>query len=134
MASTAGDSAHIVSHPSGGSKWAVSMTKRSVEGPTATGQLDRFQTPWRSLGIGAGAVGAPAAISYLHPAFGWILVGSEVATFMIVLAAALFGTSTISERAFRLLRWLANRPEPAAPSSPESSTASGAGQDGPAAS
>jgi len=91
------------------------MSRRPVDGEGAASKLDRSQLPWRSMQIGATAVGAPAAISCSHPAFGLVLASSEAATILIVLAAALFGTSTISERAFRLLRWFADRPEPAAP-------------------
>jgi hypothetical protein len=35
---------------------------------------------------------------------------------MTVFAVALFGSKTLSERAFRLLRWFGNRAEPPAPS------------------
>ena len=34
---------------------------------------------------------------------------------LIVVGTALFGSQTLSERAFRLLRWTGNRPDPAAP-------------------
>ncbi|MEV1001421.1 hypothetical protein [Nonomuraea sp. NPDC050202] len=39
----------------------------------------------------------------------------EASVAVVVVAAALFGSDVISERAFRLLRWLSNRPEPEAP-------------------
>jgi len=34
---------------------------------------------------------------------------------LMVIAVALFGSKAISERAFRLLRWFGNRPEPPTP-------------------
>ena len=34
---------------------------------------------------------------------------------LTVIAVALFGSQALSERAFRLLRWFGNRPEPPAP-------------------
>jgi hypothetical protein len=40
-------------------------------------------------------------------------VGLVVA--LTVIAVALFGSQALSERAFRLLRWFGNRPEPPAP-------------------
>jgi hypothetical protein len=96
-------------------------------------QVEPAQAPWRPLGIGAGAVAVPTVISYVHSVFGLVLASGEALTIALLLAAALFGTSTISERAFRLLRWLANRPEPAAP--PRlTSPSSDAGPDDPSAS
>ena len=44
---------------------------------------------------------------------------------MIVIATALFGSATTSDRAFRLLRWFANRPEPKVP--PAAVTGAGRG-------
>jgi len=70
----------------------------------------------RPLGLGAGVIGAPTAVYFVYPTVGLILGACELSIFMIVLVTALFGTSTLSERAFRLLRWLADRPEYAAPS------------------
>jgi hypothetical protein len=34
---------------------------------------------------------------------------------LTVIAVALFGSKALSERAFRLLRWFGNHPEPPAP-------------------
>jgi hypothetical protein len=45
----------------------------------------------------------------------------QAITLMVIFGAALFGTETVSSRAFRLLRWLAGRPEPTAPPSGTSS-------------
>jgi hypothetical protein len=43
------------------------------------------------------------------------LVAVELLVVLVVMGAALFGSQEISERAFRLLRWVSNRPEPEAP-------------------
>jgi hypothetical protein len=47
---------------------------------------------------------------------GQVLAVAEAATLLLIVAAALLGSPTISERAFRLLRRMADRPEPPAPS------------------
>jgi hypothetical protein len=39
----------------------------------------------------------------------------EIMVALMVIAVALFGSKTLSERGFRLLRWFGNRPEPPAP-------------------
>ena len=40
---------------------------------------------------------------------------AELVVALTVVITALFGSQALSERAFRLLRWIANRPEPACP-------------------
>jgi hypothetical protein len=69
----------------------------------------------RSVGLGLGAIGAPAFSASLDPILGQMLVMAEVGALLVVVFAALFATRHISERAFRLLRWCSNRPEPPAP-------------------
>lgn len=81
----------------------------------------RSLMPRRALAAGCGAVGVPAAVGWLHPLLGQALAMIEVAIIVSVLTSALFGSSVISERAFRLLRWSANRPEPPAPTPPQNS-------------
>ncbi|MEO3810820.1 hypothetical protein ABGB17_17615 [Sphaerisporangium sp. B11E5] len=66
----------------------------------------------RALGFGAAGLGGPALAWLAHPLMGAVLVGAESCLALTVAAAALFGSEVISERAFRLLRWIANRPEP----------------------
>lgn len=70
--------------------------------------------PWRALGLGSSAVGGIAA-GYSHPLVGLVIVSCVTAAAIITIATALFGSATTSDRAFRLLRWLVNRPEPKAP-------------------
>lgn len=70
------------------------------------------------IGVGAGAVGEGVA-GYLHPVLGEALAAADIivplAIGLILLTAILRGSRETCERVFRLLRWLANRPEPPAP-------------------
>jgi hypothetical protein len=93
------------------------MTGRQVKKTEAASQVDHFQAPWRSVGIGVGAIGTPVVTTCLHPVLGLIVFAALAVTLAIIFGAALFGTPTISDRAFRLLRWLAGQPEPTAPPS-----------------
>jgi hypothetical protein len=61
------------------------------------------------------SMGAPAGLLVLRPVLGAVLAGIELAVVLVILGCALFGSDVLSERAFRLLRWFANRPEPPAP-------------------
>ena len=88
--------------------------------------------PWRALGLCSPAVGGIAAVYDPHPLAGLVIVIGGVsvaviviATAVIVIATALFGSATTSDRAFRLLRWFANRPEPKVP--PAAVTGAGRG-------
>jgi hypothetical protein len=75
--------------------------------------------PWRALVVGAGILGGESAAVFARPALGEVLVAVDVigplVIALILLAAILRGSDRTVERAFRLLRWAVNRPEPAAP-------------------
>jgi hypothetical protein len=77
---------------------------------------------WRAAGAGAGFIGTEGIAGYLHPALGAVLAAADVIApvtiALILLAAILSGSKETVERVFRLLRWLANRPEPPAPAPP----------------
>jgi hypothetical protein len=75
----------------------------------------RKMLPWRPIGAVATSIGAPAGIGLLHPILGAAVFLVELALSVMILSTALFGTREYSERAFRLLRWIADRPEPEAP-------------------
>jgi hypothetical protein len=77
----------------------------------------REHPPWRPISVGLSSLGIPAGIGILHPVLGEALIVIEIAVALTIIGAALFGNETLSERAFRLLRWLGNRPEPPSPSS-----------------
>jgi hypothetical protein len=51
----------------------------------------------------------------LNPLLGEVIAITEIVVALTVIGVALFGSQALSERAFRLLRWFGNRPEPPAP-------------------
>jgi hypothetical protein len=69
--------------------------------------------------VAAGSLGAEAAAGYSHPALGAVLAVADVIVpaviAMILLIAILRGSTETCDRVFRLLRWVAGRPEPPAP-------------------
>ncbi|RBQ16525.1 hypothetical protein DP939_29855 [Spongiactinospora rosea] len=69
----------------------------------------------RVAGTGAAVLGAPAAAWLADPRLGVLVSGAGLALVVIIALAALFGSHRISERAFRLLRWITGRAEPRAP-------------------
>ncbi|MGV9600709.1 hypothetical protein ACWDR1_29005 [Streptosporangium sandarakinum] len=68
--------------------------------------------PGRAAVLTTVAAAVPAAGWAVHPALSTVLAGVEAAVGLTVVATALFGSDRLSERAFRLLRWIADRPEP----------------------
>lgn len=77
--------------------------------------LVREQVPWRSVAASVTALGTPAGIGVLHPMLGEIVAITELVVALTIIGTALFGSTALSDRAFRLLRWIGNRPEPPAP-------------------
>ena len=51
----------------------------------------------------------------IHPFIGVGMAIVELAVALTIIGTALFGSQELSERAFRLLRWIANQPEPPTP-------------------
>lgn len=84
-------------------------TRTSATRPRKTSLLPR------SVGLGLGAVGAPTFSAFLDPILGQMLAVAEISTLLVIVFTALFATQHISERAFRLLRWCGDRPEPPCP-------------------
>lgn len=80
----------------------------------APGQPGRGRVVWRSAAVGAASVGVPLGTGLFHPLLAEVISGVEAVVALTVIAVALFGSQTLSERAFRLLRWFSNRPEPPA--------------------
>jgi hypothetical protein len=76
------------------------------------------RVPWRTAGIGLTSLGAPIGIGVADPLLGQIAIAIELAVALTIIGTALFGNQALSERAFRLLRWIANRPEPPGPAAP----------------
>jgi hypothetical protein len=84
--------------------------------------MERAQMPiprhvsWRSVGAGVASIGTPLGVAMVDPLLGELMAVMEfVVLLLIVPGTALFGSQILSERAFRLLRWLGNRPEPPGP-------------------
>jgi hypothetical protein len=84
----------------------------------ASGKL-RAQHRISRPGAVAAFLSAEGAAGYLHPALGEALAAADVIipaiVLLVLLAAILRGSTETCDRAFRLLRWIANRPEPPAP-------------------
>jgi hypothetical protein len=96
-------------------------TPPSAPGPgqeSATGQGRAGHVSWRTVGIGLTSLATPAGIWIASPVFGEIVAGTELAVMLTIIGTALFGSQELSERAFRLLRWIGNRPEPPGPAAP----------------
>src|SRR5712691_6481196 len=91
--------------------------------PTTTRRTDTRQAApppaRRVLGASAGVLGGEGLAAYLDPALGEALAAADVivplAIALVLLIAILRGSGQTCERAFRLLRWIANRAEPPAP-------------------
>jgi hypothetical protein len=75
----------------------------------------RDHVSWRSAATGIASLVTPIGIGVLHPVLGEVVAVIEVVAVLTIIGTALFGSQALSERAFRLLRWIGNRPEPAAP-------------------
>jgi hypothetical protein len=81
--------------------------------------------PWRPVAASLTALGTPVGIGLIYPMLGEIVAIIELVVALTIIGTALFGSPDLSNRAFRLLRWIGNRPEPPGPE------ASGAGGGGP---
>jgi hypothetical protein len=73
----------------------------------------RERRPRGSLTVGIAVLGTPVGIGVFHLIFGEVIVITELSVVLTITVTALFGSLALSERAFRLLRWIGNRPEPA---------------------
>lgn len=69
------------------------------------------------MGVGVASLGTPVGIGVLHPVLGEALAVIELVVVLAIIGTALFGSLALSERAFRLLRWIGNRSEPPGPTS-----------------
>ena len=73
------------------------------------------RVPWRPIGTSIATLGIPAALTAVNPTLAEASAVTELAVALTIIGTALFGSFVLSERAFRLLRWIGNRPEPPAP-------------------
>ena len=67
---------------------------------------------WRLIGPVVASSVAPVAVGVLHPLLGGMVALSVIAVAVTIIGTALFGSSELSKRAFRLMCWFGNRPEP----------------------
>ena len=81
-------------------------------------QHKALSPPWRLVGTGIASLGTPVGIGVVHPLLGGFLIAIEMVVALTVVGTALFGSQALSERAFRLLRWVVGRPEPPGPAAP----------------
>lgn len=77
---------------------------------------------WRFGAAGGGFAVLQGTTSYMHPSIGIALAITDIsvplAAAVVLVVAILSGSDQTCERVFRLLRWIANRPEPSAPEHP----------------
>jgi hypothetical protein len=83
-------------------------TDRSV--PMVRGRVAR-----RSVAASVTTLGILASVGVLNPMLGEIAVIIGLLVALTIIGTAQFGSPDLSDRAFRLLRWIGNRPEPPAP-------------------
>ena len=76
------------------------------------------RSPWKTAGAVIVSLGTPAVAEVLHPLLGEIITSAEAVVVLVVILTAVFGNQDQRERAFRLLRWLRDRPEPPGPDHP----------------
>lgn len=94
---------------------------RHSEGPAAeTGRAqNRSDASRRTLGLGPGVIACAYIFERLNTPFGDILAATTIiaalVTGAVLLTVILFGSTKSSDRAFRLLRWLRDKAEPATP-------------------
>lgn len=95
--------------------WESSPFLDADRTPTGFTTSKRERVPWRTVGTGIASLGTPAVIWIECPVLGVVIAAIEAAAMLTIIGTALFGSPALSERAFRLLRWLGNRPEPSSP-------------------
>lgn len=88
---------------------------REIRMPFSALPARRESVSWRSIGARVISTGVPTAVGMVHPFIGIAIAAVELAMALTVFGTALFGSRERSERAFRLMRWIANRPEPPTP-------------------
>lgn len=80
-------------------------------GPPRTGR----RAPLRIAGVCLASLGTPIGVGVAARLPGEIATVIELAVALTIIGTAIFGSHARSERAFRLLRWIANCPEPPGP-------------------
>ncbi len=77
-------------------------------------QLSGTPAKWaRVLGVSAAGGGGVTVAWLTHPDVSVWVIGALVIMIMVIVGTALYASQTVSDRAFRLLCLIWNRPEPA---------------------
>jgi hypothetical protein len=93
----------------------MNQTSALGSGPSPGRPLAGRERGWHLLAVSTGSLAPPIVLGALHPVSGEAFAGAELLLLFTIVGTALFGSRVLSERAFRLLRWLGNRPEPPQP-------------------
>jgi hypothetical protein len=102
-------------HAGGPESSGQDMNETSGPEPASGGPPARRERGWHQLAVSTGSLALPIGLGVLHPVAGEAFAGAELTVILTIIGTALFGSRVLSERAFRLLRWLGNRPEPPQP-------------------
>jgi hypothetical protein len=90
------------------------VTPFPVSSPApASAPLPAARCPWHVAGISL-TLGTPIGISLASHPIGLVMLAIATVAALAIAGTALYGSDRHSERAFRMLRWLASRPEPPA--------------------
>lgn len=81
----------------------------------ATPSVGRQPARRGSFGLAATLLAIPTVVMLLDPGLAAVLYAAECAVTILMLLTAVFAPASVSERAFRLLRWMTGQPEPAPP-------------------
>lgn len=93
----------------------MSGTPDRAEAPTPGASRISGTVAWRSIGVSGASLGVSAGLWKFHPLLGEVIAVIEISVVLVIIVTALYGSKELSERAFRLLRWFVNRPEPPPP-------------------
>lgn len=72
-----------------------------------------------SFGLATTILAVPTGVALINPDLAAVLASAELILLLTVLLTAVFAPDSVSERAFRLLRWMTGRPEPARTPEPD---------------
>lgn len=77
--------------------------------------MQSTQKKFSPVGRWVALAGVPVGTWFAQPEISIALVLMGITCTALIMGTALFGNDRHSDRAFRLLRWIAGRPEPDAP-------------------
>jgi hypothetical protein len=92
----------------GSSRQDINQTSASEPVPSPGRPLAGREYGWHLLAVSTGSLTPPIVLGALHPVAGEAFAGAELVALLTITGTALFGSRVLSERAFRLLRWLGN--------------------------